>query len=365
MLLLRISSWLLSLACLFVVGCATSALKDSPPGEAVVVTEQVPARGKNKKVPPAEKSAGDRAATPATHPGKAEGESSPPGLRTSKELKIIVRDSSGSPWKPVPIIRRTADKVFRQCPELAAALVGDTNDQPLLHIQIAEYTAKTITPSQDSKSAAIKGSGRYVGIARGLIRLETPGEETLRMTFKGHCRLSHKPSAPEDINAALYDSHSLVEALIAIMVERSGPQCAIGLIAQDNQQAPLARAVLIKTGQPSVAPLIKVVHDTEKNIGLRRAAVIVLGDIEDPQAVTALIGALNHSDFWIQYYAAVALIEHGDGQTISMLIEAMKSAAIYEKERIHKVLVEATGTNLGLDSNAWQQWWVVNKKHFP
>lgn len=234
-----------------------------------------------------------------------------------------------------------------------------------MHIQIAEYAAKANTSAQGSEKAAVNGNEPYLGIVRGLIRLETPGNKTLRLTFKGHCRLPGKPTAPQEISAALYDRHSLVEALITIMVERSGPQCAIGLIADDNQQAPLARAVLVKTGQPAVTSLIKVLYDNEKEIGLRRAAVIVLGDIRDPQAVKALIGALNHSDFWIQYYAAVALIEQGDGQTISMLVGAMSRAGVYEKERIYKVLVEVTGANLGLDPDAWEQWWAINKKRFP
>ena len=354
---LRISPWLSSLLCLLVVSCAGPALKDSPPGEATVVAEQAPAEEEDPQAPATQKGGRAQSAAPAMPESRTQDEdeqppSAPLPLNT---IKVVVRDSSGSPWDVNPTIRAAVEKVFKQCPGLTMTSTADNKDDALLHIQIAEYAAKVTADGVDW----------YLGIARGLIRLEAPGQDTLRLTFKGHCRMPRKPETPLEVSAALYDRNSLVEALITVMVEKAGPQCAIGLIAEDNQQAPLARAVLVKTGDPSVAPLIKILNDNGQDIGLRRAAVIVLGDINNPRAVKALIDTLNHSDFWVQYYAAVALIEHGDRQTISMLVGAMQSAAINEKERIHKVLVEATGANLGLDHGAWQQWWTVNKDRFP
>ena len=118
---------------------------------------------------------------------------------------------------------------------------------------------------------------------------KTAVEPLLKMLLE-----SDSPKGVARALGALKDPKA-VEPLIAVLKKKVG---------MDSYENPIT-AALSAIGQPAVSPLLEVLKDQDHQI--RRAAVMVLGDIADPRAVMPLVDSLNDFNSNVRSAAAVAL----------------------------------------------------------
>ena len=109
---------------------------------------------------------------------------------------------------------------------------------------------------------------------------------------------------------------------------------ALFLIAKQNWSQ------VEKLGKPVVAPLIDVLKDVDA--GVRKSAVIALGNIGDASILEPLIKALKDGDAGVRMNAVIALGKLGNTKALEALVDALKD----EDAGVRKSAVIALG-NIG------------------
>ncbi len=114
---------------------------------------------------------------------------------------------------------------------------------------------------------------------------------------------------------------ALAEALGEIGDPRAIP-ALVGALKDENERVRRAAAVALgRIGAPAVPALIGALKDADREV--RRAAAEALGRIGDREAVPALIGALKDADWEVRGAAAEALVRIG-APAVPALVGALK-----------------------------------------
>lgn len=108
-----------------------------------------------------------------------------------------------------------------------------------------------------------------------------------------------------------------------------------------------AHHALVQIGQPAVAPLAAALRDDHELV--RGEAARALGELRDPTAAVALIGALDDQGFDVRWLAAeglIALKAAGVAPLLSSLIDASWDN-VWLREGAHHILRSLLGEPFG------------------
>ena len=128
-------------------------------------------------------------------------------------------------------------------------------------------------------------------------------------------------------------------ALVSAIDSADIPALIATLAGNDGLERQRARESLVDIGKPAVAALIEVLAAPDSNYHMRWEAAKALSDLEDPEAASMLVNALEDEDFGVRWLAAEGLIALGrDG--LSPLLKALvkRSNSTSLREGAHHVL---------------------------
>lgn len=128
-------------------------------------------------------------------------------------------------------------------------------------------------------------------------------------------------------------------ALVSAIDSADIPALIATLAGNDGLERQRARESLVDIGKPAVAALIEVLAAPDSNYHTRWEAAKALSDLEDPEAASVLVNALEDEDFGVRWLAAEGLIAMGrDG--LAPLLEALvkRSDSASLREGAHHVL---------------------------
>ena len=94
---------------------------------------------------------------------------------------------------------------------------------------------------------------------------------------------------------------------------------------------------------------------------LRMSSVWVLGKVDDPRALDALISSLKHKDLGVRIAAAEELGNKKHPKAVGPLIAGLKENEETVREAFVKALQDITGKDFGQDHNKWEKWWNQNR----
>jgi HEAT repeat protein len=117
------------------------------------------------------------------------------------------------------------------------------------------------------------------------------------------------------------------------------PALIATLAGNDGLARQRAREALVDIGKPAVGALIEALAAPDSNHHLRWEAAKALSDLEDPEAASVLVNALEDEDFGVRWLAAEGLISLGqDGLAplLATLVQRSDSAVL--RESAHHVL---------------------------
>jgi HEAT repeat protein len=109
----------------------------------------------------------------------------------------------------------------------------------------------------------------------------------------------------------------------------------IGQLRSDEFKEDATEA-LTELGKPAVGHLVAALHDKDENI--RKQAVIILGRIQDPDAIDPLITMLAHPDWFTRLTAAAALEKIGDERGREAIKLLLKDPDLVVKMRVERIL---------------------------
>lgn len=186
--------------------------------------------------------------------------------------------------------------------------------------------------------AYLKVADDLIPVKNALVMIGEPSVEPLIANLEN-----------EDIEIAGFSAQALgeirdiraVEPLIKVLLDedfyyRHWVAIALGEINDPRAIEPLimsmkgyeraiqgeAKNALVKIGTPSVDPLIIALNNEDP--GIRRWAVVALGEIKDFRAVEPLITLLQDEDFYVRLQVPQALAEIGDDRAVNPLITSLK-----------------------------------------
>jgi HEAT repeat protein len=109
----------------------------------------------------------------------------------------------------------------------------------------------------------------------------------------------------------------------------------IGQLRSDEFKEDATEA-LAELGKPAVGHLVAALRDKDENV--RKQAVIVLGRIQDPDAIDPLITMLAHPDWFTRLTAAAALEKIGDERGREAIKPLLKDPDLVVKMRVERIL---------------------------
>jgi HEAT repeat protein len=128
-------------------------------------------------------------------------------------------------------------------------------------------------------------------------------------------------------------------ALASAIDSANIPALIATLAGNDGLARQRARESLVDIGKPAVAALIEALAAPDSNYHMRWEAAKALSDLEEPEAASVLVNALEDEDFGVRWLAAEGLISLGrDGLAplLATLVQRSDSAVL--REGAHHVL---------------------------
>ncbi len=117
------------------------------------------------------------------------------------------------------------------------------------------------------------------------------------------------------------EQETAVQALIQIGQPAVDPLIDIFEEADSNLQE-IIKSILVNIKNAAVDPLVTALKHSDVAV-VRRTIVQILGEIGDPQAVAALVPALDDRDWGMRWAAAQALGKIGDTRAVEPLVAAL------------------------------------------